>query len=288
MGLPSMDKDHCTIVTDHFTIDGRSRAGNETWFRVRELGVALDVGRCPDLLVSLPTILLTHAHLDHALGVPFYAGQRHLQRLSGGKVVVPASTLSQFQELMALHERMEGTSYSIELVGMDEGDVLRLGRTLEVRAHRATHRVPANGYELVEIRHHLKPEHADRSPDEIAALRQGGVEVSEEYRQPLLFYTGDTDRGILERNEALFRAEVLMIECSFVADGHQHLAAEYRHIHFDDIAEHAGRFENRVIVLTHFSRRYSRGEIRDEIRRRCPPALRERMRLALPDEYSRL
>src|SRR5205807_9691290 len=118
--------------------------GNETWFRVRELGVALDIGRCPDALVSIPNILLTHAHLDHALGVPFYAGQRHLQRLGGGRVVVPADAAADFRELMALHERMERTGYSIEMVGLSAGDVLRLGRALEVRAHRATHRVPAN------------------------------------------------------------------------------------------------------------------------------------------------
>ena len=97
-----------------------------------------------------------------------------------------------------------------------------------------------------------------------------------------------TDRGILESNDALFRAEVLIIECSFVAAGHQKRAAEYRHIHFDDIAEFAGRFENRMIVLTHFSRRYSRTQIRDEIRRRCPAALRDRIRLALPEEFQRI
>jgi len=37
-----------------------------------------------------------------------------------------------------------------------------------------------------------------------------------------------------------------------------------------------------MIVLTHFSRRYSRDESRDTIQRRCPPVLRDRLRLALP------
>jgi len=112
--------------------------------------------------------------------------------------------------------------------------------------------------------------------------------VTEEYRRPLLFYTGDTDRGILETNEALYRAEVLMIECSFLVDGHQERAARYRHIHFDDIAGFAERFENQLVILTHFSRRYGRAEIRDEIARRCPAVLRDRLRLALPEPYQRV
>src|SRR5439155_12409089 len=113
-------------------------------------------------------------------------------------------------------------------------------------------------------------------------------EVTEEVRLPILFYTGDTDRGLLERNDALYRADVLLIECTYVIDGHQESAAEYRHIHFDDIADFAERFENQMIVLTHFSRRYSRSEIHAEVRRRCPAVLRERIRLALPEPYQRI
>ena len=60
---------------------------------------------------------------------------------------------------------------------------------------------------------------------------------------------------------------------------------KYKHVHFDDVADFAERFENRMIVLSHFSRRYSRQEIRDHIARRCPPILRERLRLALPEPY---
>jgi len=283
------DKDYCTIPTEHFTIEGRSRAGNESWFRIRELGIALDIGRCPDVVVGLPNILITHAHLDHSLGVPFYAGQRHLQRLDGGRVFVPAEAADDFRALLALHEKMENTSYgNIEIRGLAEGESVRLGRSLEVRAHRATHRVPANAYELLEIRHHLKREYAGLGAERIAELRQQGVEVAEEYRQPILFYTGDTDRGILEQNEAIYAAEVLMMECSFIADGHQGLAATYRHIHFDDIAEFAERFQCALLVLTHFSRRYSRSEIQEGIRRRCPEVLKDRIRLALPEEYQRL
>jgi ribonuclease Z len=187
---------------------------------------------------------------------------------------------------MALHSKLEDTDYDIEIVGVAPGDVVPIGKGHEVRGHRATHRVAARAYELLEVRHRLRSEFAGR--EDIGDLRRSGASVSEEFRQPLLFYTGDTDRGILETNDALFRADVLMIECSFVMNGHQERAARYRHIHFDDIAEFAPRFENSMIVLTHFSRRYSRGEIHDEIRRRCPAVLRDRLRLALPEPFQRL
>ncbi|HVR40990.1 MAG TPA: MBL fold metallo-hydrolase [Thermoanaerobaculia bacterium] len=283
-----MDKDAFSLQTDHFTLEGRSRAGHETWFRIRELGVALDIGRCPDVLIHMPHVFITHAHLDHAAGISFYAGQRQLLGLEGGMIYVPSEAAEDMRALLALQAKMTNAAFDVEVVGVAPDEVLRVGRTHLVRGHTATHRVAARAYELIEVRHHLKEEYVGREGHEIAALRRDGVAIEERVEVPLLFYTGDTDRGILEKNEALYRAEVLIIECSFVMDGHQTRAEKYRHIHIDDIADVAARFENRLIVLTHFSRRYSHEQIRDEVRRRVPHSLRDRIRLALPPAWQTL
>jgi len=286
--MSAYDRAYCSLSAGRLTIEGRSTAGNETWFRVPELGVSLDIGRCPDVLVGTQHVFITHAHLDHALGVPFYAGQRRLQRLPPGDVYVPAEALEGFQELMRVHERLENVAYDTNLHGLAPADVVKVRRDLEVVTHRATHRVPANAYEFVEIRHKLRDGLGQLSGHELAELRHRGIDPSEQVRRSLLLYTGDTDRGIFAVSPALFTTDVLVIECSFIADGHQERAAEYRHIHFDDLADHAERFENELIVLTHFSRRYSPDEIQRSIRQRCPPILRQRIRLALPEPFQLL
>ncbi len=252
------DKEFFTLQTDHFLLEGRSRSGHETVFRIREFGLALDIGRCPDMVVPMPQVFITHAHLDHAAGIPFYAAQRRLQKLEGGVVYVPSESADDFRTSLALHERLAGTEFQVEIQGVAAGDEVSLGRTRSIRAYDSAHRVPARAYELVEH----------------------GV--------PILFYTGDTDRGLLEKCDAAYRARVLLIECSFLAEGHQDRAAKYRHIHIDDIADFAERFENELVILTHFSRRYSREEVRDTVRRRLPAVLRDRIRLALPHPFQRL
>lgn len=283
------DKEFFTLQTEHFLLEGRSRAGHETFFRVRDLSIALDIGRCPDLVVSVPHVFISHAHLDHAAGIPFYAGQRHLQGLDGGTIYVPAEAAADVHALLDVQRRLTGAAFDeVTIVGVAAGEELRIGRSLSVRGHAAPHRVAARAYEVIERRHHLKEEYAGVDGEAIARLRREGVQIEEEYRKTVLFYTGDTDRGLLESCDALFRAEVLLIECSFVAEGHQERAAKYRHIHVDDIAAFAERFENQLIVLTHFSRRYSREQIRDTVRRRLPALLHDRVRLALPEPWQRL
>jgi ribonuclease Z len=277
-----------TIRTPRFTIEGFSRAGNETWFRVRELGISLDIGRCPDTLVGVQNVFITHAHLDHALGVPFYGAQRRLYRLGVGKVFIPAETADDFRALLTLHEKMARTEYPIELVPLAPGETCRLRRDLVVRAHRATHRVPANAWEFLETRHKLRPDLAALSGEELARLRATGEEVETWIERPILFYTGDTDRRIFEDSAAIFDAELLMIECSFTAEGEEERAAAYTHIHLSDIWEQAERFRNETIVLTHFSLRDTPRDIHARIEAEAPRALRERLVLALPEPYSRI
>jgi len=254
-----IDKDFFTLDTGKFRIEGRSRSGHETYYRIRELGIALDIGRCPDLIVSAPQVFITHAHVDHCAGLAFYAAQRHLQRMPVGRVYVPAEAAEGVRELLALHERLANTHFdAVEIIGLAEGDAVRIPRGREVRVHRSTHRVPTNAYEI------------------------RGDDTS------LLFYTGDTDRGIFERCEAMFKSEVLIVECSFLADGDQARALKYKHVHLDHIVDFAERFENRMVVLSHFSRRYGHAEILEEIRRRCPAVLRDRLWLALPEPFQRV
>jgi ribonuclease Z len=250
--------------------------------------VALDIGRGPDQVVSMEHVFITHAHLDHAAGIPFYGAQRRLQRLDGGTIYVPAEAAEDVRELLRIQERLTGHEFHTGIRGMAAGDEVRFGRTHLVRAHAAPHRVAARAYELFEVRHRLRKELEGLEREELLRLHREGTRVDEPYTTPVLFYTGDTDRGILERCEELFRAEVLMIECSFIEDGHQERAETYRHIHVDDIADFAGKFRNELIVLTHFSRRYSRDQIRDGVRRRLPASLHERIRLALPEQWQRI
>ncbi|MBI2212303.1 MAG: MBL fold metallo-hydrolase [Acidobacteria bacterium] len=270
-----------SIETPRFTIQGSSRAGVESWYRVKELGVALDIGRCPDNLIGVSKIVLTHAHIDHAAGLPYYASQRKLQRLDPGTVFVPAASLGGFRELIAAHERLENTTYAINLVGIAPGEEIELRRDLVLRAHAASHPIPANAYEFIERRSRLRAELRGLAPTEIERRRASGEEVSEPTEASILFYTGDTDRQIFESCDEIFRSEVLLIECSFTWDDDRERAKRYSHIHIDDIAGVADRFRNKLIVLTHFSLRDAREEIEREVRSKLPASLMERVHFVL-------
>jgi len=248
-------------------IEGVSIAGHESFYKVPSFRCLLEYGRAPEDTVGFGTVLLSHGHLDHAAGLAHHASRRRLGGLPPPRVLVPREAAEDVGAWIAACERLERFSYGIEVVPAAPGDRIRLRRDLEVEVLPGRHRVPTVGYLFREIRHKLKDEFAGRTAADLAALRESGAELTRREEIPLLAYTGDCGVEIFDAAPQIFQARVLLIECSFLKPEDVARAREYEHLHLDDFAERASRFENETVVLTHFSLRYSAEEIRDAIAR---------------------
>ena len=63
-------------------------------FHVPSLDLAFDVGRGPAEVVPAPSLFLSHAHLDHAGGLAYWASQRRLLRLPLARVFTDAEAVA--------------------------------------------------------------------------------------------------------------------------------------------------------------------------------------------------
>lgn len=266
------------------SVRGVSVAGRETWFHLPTLHLAFDFGRSPTGLVSVANVFLSHAHLDHAAGLPYWCSQRRLLRLPGGAARTHPSAIDDWRKIVALHEKLEGVAYDARVEGMEPGSRVSLRRDLEVEAFEADHRVPTLAFVASEIRNRLRPDLAGRPEGEIRAVASRGEAVAVRVPVPIVAYSGDTAAGIFARApRSFFTAKVLLLECSFVEEGDRERSKEWKHLHLDEIAERAELFDNEVVVLTHLTLRTSPEEIRKTIGRRLPPGLAARTVAFLPD-----
>lgn len=265
-------------------VRGVSVAGRETWFHLPTLHLAFDLGRAPTALVAVPNVFLSHAHLDHGAGLPYWSSQRRLLRLPGGTARTHPAAVDGWRKIVALHEELEGVRYDARVEPMEPGSRVSLRRDLEVEAFEADHRVPTLAFVASEIRNRLRPDLAGRSEAEIRDAASRGESVAERVAVPIVAYSGDTAAGIFDRApRSFFTAKVLLLECSFVEERDRERSTEWKHLHLDEIAERADLFENEVVVLTHLTLRTSPEEIRRTIGRRLPPGLAARTVAFLPD-----
>ena len=169
-----------------------------------------------------------------------------------------------------------------ELVGVKAGDEIPLSREHVVTAFPTKHTVPSLGYVVWDRRKKLKPEFRGLPQEKIRDIRLSGVEVSQEIRFPLFCYMGDTAPEGFDNYPPLYEAQVLVTELTFFRPEHRkEKIHKFGHMHLDDIIERAEKFQNELIVLTHFSTRYHSQQIRRSVKRRLPPELRERVKLWL-------
>lgn len=250
------------------SIEGVSRAGDATWFRVQPPGIAFDVGRGAGRLDGVREIFLSHGHLDHALGLPFLLARRGRDAAPHRRVFCHAELAAEVREFIDAAARLERAELPYEVVALAPGDRVELRGPFFVEAFATDHGVPSLGFHLYERRGRLAPEHRQRTPAELAALRRAGEPIEIETEVLRLAYCGDTGPGVFSSEPRLFEAEILMIECTFLAPEHRADAREWGHMHLDDLVAVAGRFENRALVLHHLSRRYPRARLEEAIAER--------------------
>jgi ribonuclease Z len=250
-----------TVQAAGLEIEGVSIAGHESFYKVPALRCLLEFGRAPDDVLGYATVCLTHGHLDHAAGLAHHASRRRLTGLPPARVFAPEEAAPDLEAWLAISERLENVDYGVHVTPAIPGRTVDLRNDLALTFLPGRHRVPTVGYLFSEVRKKLIDDLIGRPEEEIAALRQGGAEVTRREEIPLLAYPGDCAPEIFDAAPELFRARVLLIECSFLGEGDRERATKYDHIHLDDVVERASLFENEAIVLTHFSMRYRPEEI---------------------------
>jgi ribonuclease Z len=178
--------------------------------------------------------------------------------------------------------RLDRGRLPARLVGLEPDQEVELSRELVVTAFATRHTVPSLGFLVWERRRKLKPEYHALSSDQIRDLRLSGTEVSAEIRIPKVAYLGDTTPAGLDAHPDIYRAEILIMEMTFVAPGERaSIIHKFGHTHLDDILSRAEQFENEVIIASHFSTRLHPDQIVRIVERRLPDCLRGRLKVWL-------
>jgi ribonuclease Z len=248
-------------------IEGSSRAGDASWFRVHPPGLAFDVGRGALALAGAEQIFLTHGHLDHALGLPFVLSLKAMQSAAPTRVFCPAGAAEGLRRLIEAAEVIEQASYSYELEALEPGEKVKVGRDLSVEAFATDHSVPCLGYHLVRDRRQLKDEYRGLPAPELAELRKRGTKLEGLTRELWVTYCGDTGVGVFDLEPRLFESTVLLLECTFFDEASRDRGRQFKHLHLSDIADRVSRFQNRDLILHHASWRYEKQEVQALIER---------------------
>jgi len=262
------------------TIEGWSRAAVQSYWRIPELKLGFDVGANPWDFMGTPNLFISHTHLDHIAALPVYVARRRMMKMEPPTVYVPAENVDDVQKLLLIMQRLDRGRQVCDLVGLEAGAEVELGRDHVVTAWNTVHTIPSRGFLVWERRNKLKDEYVGLPGDKIRDLKYAGVEITREVRMPLLAYTGDTAPAGLDAYPPVFDAKILITELSFIRAAHRRdKIHKYGHMHLDDFVERKDQFRNELIVVGHFSTRYHPNEVVRVLENKLPPDLKAKMKL---------
>jgi ribonuclease Z len=271
-----------TVVHKDLTIEGYSRAAVQTYWRLPEFKIGFDLGAQPWSFMGTPTWFVSHTHLDHVAALPVYVARRRMMKMEPPIIYLPEAAIEPVGKLLKLVSRLDRGRLPCDLRPMAPGDEIELSREHVVTVSATKHTVPSLGFVVWERRRKLKPEYQSLSGDQIRDLRLGGAEVTSERRIARFAYLGDSAPEGLDACPAMYEAQVLVMEMTFVAPSHKKdKIHKFGHIHLDDIVERRARFHNELIIASHFSTRYNDARIQRLVARALPDMLDGRLTLWL-------
>lgn len=246
-------------------VHGISVAGEQTTITVPEFDLTFDIGHCTRACLATSLIALSHTHMDHVGGLPYWFSQRHFQKLEGGRLLCHPELVDPLKKMLSgwVDVERQRTPYTIEAIEPESEIEIRKG--VYLRAIETKHTCPSLGFAVIEKRKKLRDEFQDTPQSELRRLRNEGVDLTFETEIPLVAYTGDTERGdFLERDE-FKKAQVVLTECTFLDPDHRERAKIGRHLHLDQIKELLEVWEAEHVVLVHMSRRTLISDARSKV-----------------------
>ena len=246
-----------TLKHGALSIEGYSRAAVQTYWRIPELRLGFDLGAQPWSFMGTENWFVSHTHLDHVAALPVYVARRRMMKMEPPRIYLPTEAIEPVERLLKIVSRLDRGRLPCELIGVEPGMEIELSRELVVTVSRTRHTIPSLGFVVWERRRKLKPEYLELSGVQIRDLRLGGTDVTHEQRLAKLAYLGDSAPQGLDDCPAMYEAEVLITELTFVAPSHKkEKIHKFGHIHLDDLVERRERFKNQLIIAAHLSTRY--------------------------------
>lgn len=271
-----------TLVHKDLTIEGYSRAAVQTYWRIPELKIGFDLGAQPWSFMGTSTWFVSHTHLDHIAGLPVYVARRRMMKMEPPTIYLPEHAIEPVEKILKLFTRLDRGRLPCQLLPIRPGDEIELSREHVVTISATKHTVPSCGFVVWHRRRKLRPEFQGLAGEEIRDLRLAGTEVTEEFRTPKLAFLGDSAPEGLDNCPAMYEAQVLITELTFVAPSHKKdKIHKFGHMHLDDLLARRDRFKNELVIASHFSTRYHTKQIIDCIQRKTPDMLDGRLHLWL-------
>ncbi len=269
-----------TISLENYTFVGVSVAGVGTSITIPSLKVCFDTAQGLPHAYHMKHYLVTHAHMDHAGGIPYILSQKGLTGQDPGTFYMPLYMLEPMKKIMNTWASIEDYKCPYNFIGTEYEKSYAINNEYIFKIFKTHHRVESNGYTVFKKNKKLKPQYKDLTQDEIINLKKQNIEISEYLETPEVSFTGDTKIEFLDTCPWIKKSKIIIMEVTYAGSKKTvENSRKWGHIHLDELIPYLDSIEAKKILLIHQSSRYSIQHFKEEVDKIIPPEHRNKIEI---------
>lgn len=245
-----------------------STALYSTWVYIEDYNLLFDAGDglssgLNKSLGKIKNIFISHADRDHLSGLLQF---NQMDSIHSNPNIYYPKDCGSFYKLNSFVKKFDPHVKNKDWVGINDLDIIEIKPNIFVKSYLNMHRFELNkvksfSFKVIERKNKLKKEYAGLSGNELKNLKDSGIEISNVIENSVIGYSGDTKSFMTELWED---TEILVHESTFLNYGD---SARENHTNLEEVLRKSSELKLKGLVLSHFSARYSNGEIVYNVRR---------------------
>ena len=252
-------------------ISGISIGGISTSIVLKNQDMVFDIGGAfPSENCSINNLFISHPHGDHISGIFCYLGIRDLQGIKNTlKIYILEEYSEELRNSLNSFRKLSFGEWIYEIIPINIFDKILLKNNYIVKVQRNHHRIPSCAFTVFEKRKKLKSELEGKSAEEIIKIKSTGFNISDEILYNVLSFSGDTTKNFWELSPEVLESRILINECTYYKE-EENKGFSRGHTDDKDFLNNIDLFKNEFILLSHYSGKYNKKEVKNIIKENFP------------------
>ncbi|MDP8210328.1 MAG: hypothetical protein P9M05_05920 [Candidatus Stygibacter australis] len=252
-------------------VNAFSVASWASWLAIPSWNIILDIGLCLAPMQNISRLYISNLNEEHYQGLSMWLRRvNKIEHLGIPQIYIHKKNVKALRTLIDAMAIIQNSSFHYEIIGLQDGDKVKLDSKKTLTVFEISHNIPALGCLIAESGRHLKKDCQHLNADDIKKSIKEGIDIFDIIEKPLLTYISNANPKIFDSHPELLNSETMITGCnSFdnfmeydpIVQNNCGKGSEPANSHIRPLAIKLANFQGKNLVFCHVPSKFTHCDI---------------------------